>query len=202
MAIFGPRLIARMEPWNVGPVGPSGKTDLEILCESIGALFDPLLSIAEESGSDGEAAYIPAYGRLFEVKTATLAELRYLSNYIGVSIPAGATEAEARVLCEAESGLERGTLKAVEAAIKRIIGSAPFTIQERTSLAGGVAAYHFNVLVGAGKSSAALITAIEEVKPGGVMFSVLEIKNSWLQAVKIWSATGATAWSAAKEGNT
>src|ERR1035441_4252069 len=120
MAIFGPRLTARLEPWS--------NADLEVLAEALGAMFDPLLSIAEESGSDGEAGYIPAYGRLFEVKTANLAELRYLSNYLGVTIPEGATEAEARVLCEAESGLERGTLKAVEAAIKRVIGSAPFTI--------------------------------------------------------------------------
>lgn len=195
MAAFAEQLIERTEPWS--------NADLEIFNKALAAMFEPLLDLAEETGSDGEPGYIPAWGKLFEVKTASLNELRYLANYVGVTIPEGATEAEARALVEAESGLARGTLASVEGAIKRIIGTAPFTIQERTAANGTAAAYHFNVIVGAGKSSAALKEAIEEVKPGGVLFTIFEVSGAWINvaAGKKWSeATALEQWKEAKEG--
>ncbi len=194
MAIFGPRLIARLEPWM--------NADLEILCESIGAMFDPLLSIAEEEGSDGEAGYIPAYGRLFEVKTANLNELRFLANFVGVTLPAGATEAEARMLVEAESGLERGTLKSLEAVLQRFIGSKTFTILERTNIAAEAKPYHFVVIVPTGKATNALREAIEAVKPGGVLFDLTELTGAWLEGTKKWETIVAgKKWSEMTEGN-
>ena len=194
MAIFGPRLTARLEAWS--------NADLEVLSEALGAMFDPLLSIAEESGSDGEAGYIPAYGRLFEVKTANLAELRYLSNYIGTEIPAGATEAEARAIVEAEAGTQRGTRESIDNVIERIIGvGAPYQVLERTNLAGEAKAYRFVVIVPTGKATAALHEAIEAVKPGGLQFDVTELTGVWLEGTKTFGAiTAAKKWSEMLEG--
>ncbi len=194
--IYGKRREERLEPW----LDPAG--DLARLCDAVGQMYQAILEVAEESGEDGSAGYVPPWGKLLDPVNCPAKDLPYLGQFVGVEVPKGATGAEAREAVKHEAGLERGTLASIEAAIERIIGAAPYTIQERTEANGSEGAYHFNVLVGTGKSSTALKEAIEAVKPGGVFFSILEVKNSWLQAVKIWSATGATAWSAAKEGNT
>lgn len=193
--IVGKRLEARLEPW----LDPAG--DLARKCDAVGVMFQSMLEVAEETGEDGTAGYIPAYGKLLDPVTCPAADLPYLGQYVGVTVPTGATEAEARALVKAEAGLERGTRKAIEAAIKRVLGVAPFTIQERTAKGGGAAPYHFNVLVGIGKSSAALIAAIEEQKPGGLQFSVIETAGAWIAGSKKWSEVAATKkWSAIVEG--
>ena len=133
--------------------------------------------------------------------TCPAAYLPYLAMFTGTTIPNTATEKEARNLILYQCNLFRGTLFHIEYAIKEILGTAPFTIQERTGASGVEEAYHFNVLVGVGKSSQALINAISAAKPGGVMFSVIEVENAWISGEKtweevpstiVWNGTGAT----------
>ena len=193
--IFGPRLIERLEPW----ITP----DLELFAKAFGAMFDPILELAEETGSDGEAGYVPAWGILFEVERATLRELPFLSNFVGVTVPKGATEAEARALVKASAGLERGTLMSLEGVIKRIIGATePFTIQERTNASGEPAAYYFNVYVPTGKISQALYNAINEVIPAGIWYTLFELKEAWLEGKKAWeNIVAGKKWPEMTEGN-
>ncbi len=176
-------------------------SDLELLAQVLGSMFEPTLELAEEAGSDGEAGYVPAWGTLLEVERAPLSALGYLGNYVGVTIPAGATEAEARALVKAESGLARGTRASLEAAVRRILGAAPFTIQERTATGGGVEAYHFNILVGPGMSSQALFEAVNSVIPAGLWYSIIEVSGAWISGTKRWSEVAAgKKWSAIVEG--
>jgi Phage tail protein (Tail_P2_I) len=95
--------------------------DLARLFDSIGAIAEPLMSVLEETGLDGEAGYVPAYGKIFTATTCPAQYLPFLGNFLGVSIPVGASEAEARAIVKAESGLERGTEASMKAAIERAI---------------------------------------------------------------------------------
>ena len=219
MSTFSERLLERMAPWNIEQTGPEplltspkletsphlltsggSTTDLARYLRAIAAMFEPVLELAEEGGYDGIAGYVPPYGRVFNPQTTPQDAIAYLSQYVGQPIPAGASEAEARALLLNPAGMERGTLKVLESAIKRVMGTAPFTIQERTAEGGGAEAYHFNVLVGIGKSSQALYNAINEVKPAGLWYSVIEVSGAWVSGTKKWSEVAVgKKWSAIVE---
>lgn len=195
--IFGARLEAGLEPW----LDPDG--DLARMCDAIGVMPQPILELAEEQGEDGTAGYVPAWGKLLEVENCPAADLPYLAQFVGVTLPKEASTAEKRALIKEQPASRRGTRASIEAAIKSVIGSALFTIQERTEASGIEGAYHFNVIVGVGKSSAALIQAITEIKPAGVFFSVIEVSGAWINVApgKKWSeATPGEKFSEAKEG--
>src|ERR1700680_1746365 len=113
--IFGKRLFARLEPW--------ASDDLARYCDAIGAPWQAILELAEEEGEDGHAGYEPAWGRLFDPNACPYKALPYLAQYVGVEIPVGAGEAEARALVKAESGLNRGTRSSLESAIVRSISN-------------------------------------------------------------------------------
>ncbi len=195
---LGKRLEARLEPWLDTP------GDLARFSDAIGQMLQNVLELAEEEGEDGSAGYVPAWGKLFEVKVCPYKDLGFLGQFVGVAIPTKATEAEARKLVENESGLERGTRKAIEMAIERVLGAGePFLIKERENKAGEAKAYWFLVIVKKGKVTTALKEAIEAVKPGGVQFSILEVENAWLEgaAGKKWSEIGAgKKWTGMLEG--
>lgn len=190
MTTFAEQFIERMRPWNTGP-RVAGKTDLERYLNSIAAMFQPVAELATEEGSDGEPGYVPPYGRIFNPATCPKDALPYLAQYVGVVLPTGGTEAEWRALIEAEAGLERGTRSSVEAAIKRVLGTEPFALQERTEANGTEGAYHFNVIVGTGKATQSLYTAINSVKPAGIWYTIIEGSGLWLQATRKWSEVAA-----------
>lgn len=192
---FAERLALRLEPWWTPDLGRK--------IMAIAAPIEPILELAEEHGEDGTAGYVPAWGELFEVENCPPQYLGYLAQFVGVALPKEASTAEKRALIKEQPASRRGTRTAVEAAIKSVIGSAPFTIQERTEANGTAGAYHFNVIVGTGQSSAALVQAITEVKPAGVFFTVIEVSGAWINVAggKKWSeATALEKWSEAKEG--
>lgn len=191
---MGVRLEERLEPWMT--------EDLARLCDAWGTMFQPILEVAEESGEDGTAGYVPAWGKLFDPNVVPNKDIAYLMQYVGVERPKEATEAEARMLLKGEAGLERGTLSSIKMAIERIIGKTePYTIQERTNKAGSEEAYAFNVILKTGKGTPALRTAIEEVVPAGIFFSLIEVENAWIEGGKKWSeVTAGKKWSNIKEG--
>jgi hypothetical protein len=148
-----------------------------------------------------EREYVPAYGALLDPELCPAKALPYLAQFVGVTIPAGTPEAEARALVLAESGLERGTTQSIETAIERVLGAEPFMLQERTNAKGEANAYAFNVIVGTGKKTKALEEAIAAVKPGGIISTVIEGTGMWLQATKKWSeAVAGKTWATIKEG--
>lgn len=177
---FSVRLIERLEPWMT--------PDLEILCKALGCMFEPIEELAVEEGFDGEPGYVPAWGRPFEVQSANLNELRYLSQFVGASVPQGANEAEAREIVKAESGLARGTLASLEGAIRRTLKSSAFHVQERTNPKTGLEeAYWVTITIPKGKGGVALYAAINEVIPAGILYEVIEVENAWIEGGLKWS---------------
>lgn len=196
MSVFSERLIARLEPWM--------SPDLERYCRALAAMFDPILTLAEETGQDGQSTppYEPAWGKILDVNLCPPQALGWLAQFVGVSLPTTVTEEEARALIRAEGGFERGTRQSIEAAIERVLGvGTHYTIEERTNLGGEEKAYWFLVIVPPGDASKALSEAIESVKPAGLLFAVVEVENAWVSASLKWNevAEGVT-WESAKEG--
>jgi hypothetical protein len=124
--IVGTRLENKLQPWM--------SPDLPMLLQSMGAMAQPVMEVIEDEGFEGEANFIPGYGRIFDPKLCPGGFLAYLGQFVGVSIPIGTPEAEARQLVKNESGLERGTQASVESAIQRSISR--FWMKNTTYLIG------------------------------------------------------------------
>jgi hypothetical protein len=194
MTTFAQRLEARLEPWLT--------PDLSRYIRALGAMFQPILDLAEETGQDGEAGYEPAWGKILDVNLCPPQALGYLAQFVGVSLPTTVTTEEARALIRAEGGFERGTRQSIEAAIERVLGpSVTFTIEERTNLGGEEKAYWFIVIVSPGHASKALNEAIESVKPAGLLFAVVEVEGSWLAGTLAWNEVAeGVQWGTVVEG--
>ncbi len=216
---FAGRMIGRLEPWmgresgivlttsTEQPTGPlletTGSlpiTDYERFVRSLAFMFEEITVLAE--GEDGAAGYVPAWGTLLNVNTCPGKDLSYLGQFVGVEVPRGASEAQARSEVRRHAGEARGTLLSIEEVIRATLPPGTvFVLQERTAANGSEAAYHFNILVPVGKSTVVLREAVEAITPGGLFFSVIEIHNSWIQGTKKWNevAAGKT-WAAIVEG--
>lgn len=110
---IGKRLAEQWEPWLTD--------DLARVAEAIGTMCEPLAEVIEEEGYPDEAGWVPGYGKIFNPEECPAAFLPYLAMYVGVPIPDGTPEVEARALVKAESGLARGTKASVKAAVERSI---------------------------------------------------------------------------------
>lgn len=166
---FGRKAQAALEPWYTEDMGR--------LLNALGALFDPVLEIAQETGTDGETGYLPGYGKIFDPDECPAQWLPFLGLFVGVKVPVGAPEAEARALVKAESGKERGSVKAIESAVSRsMTGSKAFQIVERHNSKGEEDAYHFLILIYSESelpSETVLKENVNSVKPAGVFYTVI-----------------------------
>jgi hypothetical protein len=180
--IAGKRLIPKLEPWL--------SEDLEIYADSLSQVFQAVLEIAEEEGTQGEAGWVPAWGKLMNPLTCPGKYLPYLAQFTGTEIPKTSTEEEARRILIEECNLFRGTLKHLEFVIKAILGTTPFAIEERTNPLGEEKGYFFLVLVPPGHNSVALREGVEGAKPGGVLFEVIEVEGAWISGGLTWEEIG------------
>ena len=183
---FAERLIERLKPWMTA--------DLELYCRAIAAPFETFLRVCEETGTQGEAGWVPGWSTLLDPLTCPDAYLAYLAMFVGTSIPKTSTEAEARNLVLYHCNFNRGTLYHLEYAIEEALGAGvPFQVLERTNPETGLEdAYAFTVIIPKGKSSQTLINAINKAKPGGVMFQpIVEVENAWIEAGKTWEEAAA-----------
>jgi len=167
---FTQRLVQRMQPWLT--------TDFERYLVSIAQMYEPWLELAEERHSDGEPFFVPAWGSLFNPETCPFEALGYLAQYVGVKIPSGASEAEARELVKIHAGFERGTTKSIEEAIYAgtTLTRTGQTLVERSVLIerrgpeGTKEAYRFGISVPSADipSESALIAKVMAVTPAGI----------------------------------
>ena len=202
MGAFATRLQAALKPWDNGPV-VAGSTDLKRYLRAAAAMFEPVATFAEEAGSDGTAGYVPPYGTLFAAASCPKDAMQYLAQYVGVSLPAGGSEAEWRAILKAESGLARGTRGSLEALLRKALGATPFYVLERTQTVAGDNAYWLTVIIPAGHVTEAIYPEITATIPAGIMYTILEREGTWFVVAggKAWSAVKAgLKWSEAKEG--
>jgi hypothetical protein len=113
---FTARLIAKTAPWS--------NADWQAYMRAAATAYEQVDALTEEHGDQGRPGWVPPYQSALNPATAPGYLLRWLAQFPGVVVPVGSSEAEARALIKAESGLERGTTASVEAAIQAAI--APF----------------------------------------------------------------------------
>ena len=168
-SVAGQRLVEKLEPWMT--------EDLARYCQAVGQkMLDPMLEVAEDSGTQGSASWVPPYGRILNPELVPTKYIPWLSQFVGTPIPSKATPTEARAILKEESGLHRGTLASVEAAVSRsLTGSKAFRVVERTAANGSTEAYHFVILIfSAGElpSQSVLEENVNNVKPAGIFYSI------------------------------
>jgi hypothetical protein len=117
---FAERLIAKLAPWNTGPA-INGSTDFERWLRALAAPAELVESLTTEVGEQGEPGWVPPYGVVMNPVTCPGKLLPWLAQFVGVPLPIGTPEAEARAIIKAESGLARGTEASMKAAIERAI---------------------------------------------------------------------------------
>lgn len=116
-SVFGPLLFAQFAPFHQ-------TLALAYWCDAVGVgIVDPVYTLVADVSVDGEPDYVPGYGRLLDPSTCPLADLPYLAQFVGVTIPDGTDETAARSLVKAEAGKNRGTIASIRAAIERSIST-------------------------------------------------------------------------------
>lgn len=167
--VVGERLIEALEPWMTA--------DLARVCDALGVMFQPVAELTAEMKSDGEPGYVPPWGILFDPDLCPAKYLPYLAQFVGTPLPITASEAEARKIVKEEQGFARGTLGAVEVAVRKsLTGAKAFKIVERRNAANEETAYHFLILIyneSELPSKATLEANVNAVKPGGVLYTII-----------------------------
>lgn len=119
---FGEIIWESLQPWAT--------LSLAIYSNAMGTCFDEVYALVAETGSDGDpSGYTPTWGTLFDVTLCPTDDLPYLGQYVGVSIPLTASDADARAAIVAEAFEGRGTRASMAFRIVRNISTvwAPAT---------------------------------------------------------------------------
>lgn len=112
----GALFIDAMAPWIT--------EHLAWFLDACGSMFDQVTTVAYDQGVDGNPDYIPGYGVLLDPMLCPTGDLPYLGQFVGVTVPNGATPTAALSAVTAESGLNRGTLSSIQAAVIANISTA------------------------------------------------------------------------------
>lgn len=167
-------LADRLEPWL--------NDDFQAYFDAIAAMVDPLLQVISDDGIDGDPGYVPGYGVLLDPDACPLASLPYLGQFVGVAVTSSADDTTARSLVKAEAGISRGTeASIIAAAARNLTGTQTVNAFWRTAADGTTKdPYHFVLVVAASEcpDAAALTTAVDAVKPGGLMWTLIQT-GSW-----------------------
>jgi hypothetical protein len=140
-------------------------------------MFDRVLELVEEEGTDGEPGYVPPWGKLLDPDLCPAAFLPYLGQFVGVEVPKIMPEAEARALIKEEPMSRRGRTTTIEAAVNRsLTGEKLFQIVERRNAAGTEDPDHFLILIyneSELPSQKVLEANVNRVKPWGIFYTVI-----------------------------
>lgn len=198
--LVGEQAAQAMAPWLT--------PELALLLDGIGAMFQQTASIAQDVGTDNTVGfdpaingfdvvpYTPGYGTIFNPSTCPAADLPFLGQFVGVEVPVGQDYPTALSLVTTEAGLQRGTPAAIIAAAKRnLTGTQSVTLIERVRPDGVADAYWFILIVRPEEcpSAANLTAAVNLVKPGGVMWQLVQQDAwTWAQASNQWQQDSMT----------
>jgi hypothetical protein len=209
-ATFAGGLLARLAPFVTPQTDPTGAH--AIYLTALAQCFEETFGIVMDQGFPDDPDWVPGYGPLLDVDACPTAFLPFLAQFVGATIPVGASDAVARQVIRAESGMQRGTGFAgtydsgtipdggaiVSAAQRNLSGTQSVTLLERLNAAGEPDAYAFVLVVKPGEvvSLSQLIADVSAAKPGGVMFAVTE-SDAWVwdEALHVWAADSMT-WDA------
>lgn len=124
----------------------------------------------------------PGWSSILDPATAPASFLRWLGQFVGVTLPRGFDEATARSQIATPAGWRRGTPGAITAAVRPLLtGTQTVIILERTS--GGWSStdnpHHFTVATFTDETpdAAAVAAAVAAQKPAGLITSVVQIAH-------------------------
>lgn len=175
--------------------------------DALGQLFQQSAAIVIDQSTDGDAAYQTGYGVVFTVEPrfdgdeaiCPTAQLPYLAQYVGVTVPPDASDATARSLILAEQGMHRGTPAAITAAAQRwLSGSQTIDLIERTRPDGTRSGYWFLLVVNPAQiiSTPDLTASVNAVVPGGVLWQLVTTAGTaWDTDSREW-VNNSTPWNA------
>lgn len=181
--------------------------------DALGALFQEGAAIVLDQGVDGEfdddgnLVFQSGYGVVFTINPRFVGDtavcptalLPYIAQYLGIQIPSTADDATARALLTGEANLHRGGPDAIVAAAQRwLTGSQAAQLIERTRPDGSHSGYWFllHVLTSEVVDQAALVDAVNSVKPGGIMWQlVINTGTAWAGDSRTFAANSTT-WAA------
>lgn len=151
---------------------------------SAASIGNTLLHVVSETpnfpypnGTVVQLAYFPGWSSLLDPNVCPDKFLPYLAQFVGADVPLGLDSVTARAKVLAENALQRGTLVAVTSATQRnLTGTKSVVLQERIDESGNANAYWFIVIVRPEEviSVESLIADVDNAKPGGVMWSLVQ----------------------------
>lgn len=185
--LFTQQLLDAHEPW----VAEDTSGDLFNYLLALGSMFDLIASIVMDQGYPDDDDYIPGWSTLLDPDTCPTAFLPFLAQFNGTDVPPGTDDATARAIIKGETGFARGTLQAVEGAIRLwLSGSQTFEMFERQKPDGSADAYWFTVVVDPAVviDATQLVAAVNAVKPAGIMWALVQQTGyTWNQATGTWN---------------
>ena len=186
MTVFQDELVGRLEP-----IVAQG--DWEILLRGIGAMFGEIELLARDD-EDGN----PGWSILLDVDRVPTQGLPYLAQIVGLLLPTGSSDADARAAIRWRNPWRRGTVDALVRVGKlHLSGGQQVIVHERDK-----GAYHFSVVTYAKESpndlvtspgvdveiaplihsefqySPTLLEALEELKPAGLRMRI-DVLPGW-----------------------
>jgi len=162
---------------------------LLILVNAIGAMFQTVDDVVRDT-PDG-----PGFSILLDLNRCPSEALDWLGQFVGVRLPAGATDAEKRAAIAAESGFRRGTRAALEAAVKATLtGAQTVIVRERSgdSTAEPIDyAYRLKIRTYPAETpdAAATLAAALSQKPGGIVLDYATVAPATYGSVAVDYAT-------------
>ena len=155
-------------------------------------MFEEIELYSTDQGDDWDTE---AYSIMLDIDRAEEKGLPYLSCYVGVELPVGAGETEARSLIRAQKAAKRGTpADIIDTAQRTLTGTKYVRLVERTD--GN--AYRATVITRTSETPdpAATQSAIDSVKPAGIILTHVATEGeAWDEAVSDWDGVpGGTTW--------
>ena len=146
------------------------------LCEGIGRM---LAQVAEVCDPEGD---LPPLAPLLDIDLCPDWALPWLAQWVGVRLPSGVSESEARALIRSVAGFSRGTPVAIEAALASVLtGTKTVFFRERDG-----SPYRLEVvtLTGETPDPAATLAVLKTQIPGGIVLSYRTVESwDWQQVV-------------------
>jgi hypothetical protein len=141
------------------------------LCEAIGRMLAQLADVFDPDGD------VPPLAPILDPVLCPTWALPWLAQFLGVQLPSGVSDAQARGMIQDVAGFKRGTVAAMRAVVLPLLtGTKTLWLRERNL--GDAYALDVVTLTGETPSQAAVLSALLSQKPGGIVLTYRAVA-SW-----------------------
>ena len=169
------------QTWEVTAPAAEGATTISVDGRTPNGLW-PWDNTSLPAGSQVQQAYVPGWSRLLDPYACPDQFLTYLGQLAGVPLSPITDVVVARDLLLSRHAHDRGTLYSITSAVQaNLTGTQSVGLLERTNPSGASDGYWFIVIVRPEEvvSVQALTDAVNSVKPGGVLWQLIQT-DAWI----------------------